>query len=112
MDSCCIGQSLSDECHKTTYNRYNGLKSAESFDKEILDILLLRSGVNSISNVCLHHEHIFLKKYPEKQTSCCDPFNNHKRKTKKRKASGNHHFYSLLKIARGKLNFISDNACS
>ena len=83
MDSCKIGEALTDKCHqsyskyKTHYRRINDMANE---DKELLS---LRSEVeldDAVDSVCDHHFKMYGSCYASRQKNCTDPFQKHKKK--------------------------------
>ena len=84
MELCTVGLKTSDKCHLTTYTKRlsckQGVKSADNLSQEERELILLRSGIDSFSEldtVCLHHEAYFLKEFRKKFKKCLDLFNIH-----------------------------------
>lgn len=90
MEGCSIGKNHEDnKCHKSSYVTECKLKNIEEFDDESVVLLELRTGLNNLTSICLHHEYVYLKKFAGNQRNCCDPFSTHvKPATKKRKTKG------------------------
>lgn len=85
MQPCTVGQHMkSSDCHKTAYTRKCGLIPINSLDKELVELLFLRAGINAGTTIegqtiCYHHQQILLEKYEFLQKNCCDPFSAHKK---------------------------------
>ena len=77
---CSIGINLESECHRTTYTSLLGIEPFEDIPEYEREILMWRTGFSIINikpTTCLHHKHIYLKRYTTKLTLCCNPFNKH-----------------------------------
>ena len=65
-----------------------GIKRIEELDDKAQEIVKLRSGLNQLTTICFHHEHVIFQRFPKTQTKCCDPFDKHdSSKSKMRKSS-------------------------
>ena len=80
---CSVGLIKDDICHKLTQVKLIGLinfKDLKRFEKEII---LKRSGIQQeIETICYHHKYLLLVRYESFQTTCCDPFQIHKKPVK------------------------------
>lgn len=76
-DSCSIGISMNEACHKTINCRIEGLKQSSEFSGEDLELIKWRSGVSDIGNICFHHDKVLLIRYESLQKF--DPFAKHKK---------------------------------
>lgn len=77
MEKCSYGMMNDEECHKLTYASISGKSFIRDFDPVQREVLMWRSGfslINADADVCLHHEHVLLKRYELMQKRCCDPF--------------------------------------
>ena len=77
---CSIGINLESECYLTTYTSLLGIEPFEDIPKYEREILMWRTGfsiINVKTTTCLHHKHIYLKRYTTKLTRCYNPFNRH-----------------------------------
>ena len=78
IDECSIGKGLFDQCHSTEFTKFKGLKLSNQFSEEENEILRLRSGLDEVETVCLHHEKLILSKFESMHGRyCCDPFERH-----------------------------------
>lgn len=80
LDSCSIGLALDKDCHKRGYCRKVGLTAISDLSKEDQDSLKLRCDVpvSNESNICHHHQQMYIHCYEELQRKCCDPYGKHK----------------------------------
>ncbi|XP_052548448.1 ARL14 effector protein isoform X2 [Tympanuchus pallidicinctus] len=87
MDPCSVGVQLqaTNECHKTYYTRHTGFKTKEDISSFDLLLLQLRTGMTLSENdtICFHHAKIYIERFEDLQKSCCDPFNMHRKVSKK-----------------------------
>lgn len=87
MDPCSVGVQLqaTNECHKTYYTRHTGFKTKEDISSFDLLLLQLRTGMTLSENdtICFHHAKIYIERFEDLQKSCCDPFNMHRKLSKK-----------------------------
>ncbi|NWR52758.1 AL14E protein, partial [Regulus satrapa] len=87
MDPCSVGVQLqaTNECHKTYYTRHTGFKGKQDISSSDLLLLQLRTGItlSDGNTICLHHAKIYIEKFEDLQKSCCDPFNIHRKLSKK-----------------------------
>nr|XP_047142914.1 ARL14 effector protein-like [Hydra vulgaris] len=77
---CSIGIKLESECHLATYTLLLGIEPFEDIPEYEREILMWRTGLSIINvkpTTCLHHKHIYLKRYATKLTQCCNTFNTH-----------------------------------
>jgi hypothetical protein len=82
---CSIGINLESECHLTTYTSLLGIEPFEDIIEYEREILMWRTGLSIINikpTTCLHHKHVYLKRYTTKLTRCCNPFNTHNKTIK------------------------------
>ena len=85
MEGCSIGKNSEDsKCHKTSFVKDCKLENIEEFDDESVILLELRTGLNNLTTICLHHEYVYLKKFTGSQRKCCDPFSRHMKPTMKK----------------------------
>ena len=84
LHSCSIGEVLNKTCHLTTYIKTVGTKIASEFSEDELYTLSLRAHVplESIVEVCFHHEEFYLSENRVfgRNLYCCDPFSIHNKK--------------------------------
>ncbi|KAM9223639.1 ARL14 effector protein isoform 2-T5 [Leptosomus discolor] len=87
MDPCSVGVQLqaTNECHKTYYTRHTGFKTKQDISSSDLLLLQLRTGITLSENntICFHHAKIYIERFEDLQKSCCDPFNIHRKLSKK-----------------------------
>uniref|UniRef100_A0A8C3BXD1 ADP ribosylation factor like GTPase 14 effector protein n=1 Tax=Cairina moschata TaxID=8855 RepID=A0A8C3BXD1_CAIMO len=87
MDPCSVGVQLqaANECHKTYYTRHTGFKTKQDISSSDLLLLQLRTGMALSENntICFHHAKIYIERFEDLQKSCCDPFNMHRKLSKK-----------------------------
>lgn len=87
MDPCSVGVQLqaTNECHKTYYTRHTGFKTKQDTSSSDLLLLQLRTGITLSENntICFHHAKIYIERFEDLQKSCCDPFNMHRKLSKK-----------------------------
>uniref|UniRef100_A0A8C0JDM0 ARF like GTPase 14 effector protein n=1 Tax=Chelonoidis abingdonii TaxID=106734 RepID=A0A8C0JDM0_CHEAB len=87
MDPCSVGIQLhtANECHKIYYTRHAGFKTKQDLSSSDLLLLQLRTGMTLSENntICFHHAKIYIDKFEDLQKSCCDPFNVHRKVSKK-----------------------------
>lgn len=87
MDPCSVGVQLqaANECHKTYYTRHTGFKTKQDISSSDLLLLQLRTGMSLSENntICFHHAKIYIERFEDLQKSCCDPFNMHRKLSKK-----------------------------
>ena len=83
--SCCLGESLNEECNKLIYTRKTGHFHMDNFTKEDLDLISKRTlyEFKTDDKICYHHEKVYLSRYEMLQNHCFDPYGKHKRKIKK-----------------------------
>lgn len=89
MEPCSIGIHLgqTEDCHKTVYSRRTGLKNISELTPDAQQLLLRRcnfTAADASTNVCCHHEKIFIDKYSFLQKMCCDPFSLHPESARKK----------------------------
>ncbi|XP_065642637.1 ARL14 effector protein-like [Hydra vulgaris] len=80
MQQCSIRINLESECHLTIYISLLGIEPFEDIPEYKREILIWRTGlliINVKPTTCLHHKHVYLKRYITKLTRCCNPFNTH-----------------------------------
>ena len=65
MESCHFGVQKNSPCHKLTYVKDVGVKTMEEHDsnEDEIKILKLRSGLETLETICLHHEYVLLRRY-------------------------------------------------
>lgn len=87
MDPCSVGVQLqaTSECHKIYYTRHTGFKTKQDISSSDLLLLQLRTGITLSENntICFHHAKIYIERFEDLQKSCCDPFNIHRKLSKK-----------------------------
>nr|XP_028585421.1 ARL14 effector protein isoform X1 [Podarcis muralis] len=87
MDPCSVGNQLqaSSNCHKTYFTCHTGFKTKQELSSTDLLLLQLRTGITLSENdtICFHHAKVYLDRYEDLQKSCCDPFNMHKKLSRK-----------------------------
>lgn len=87
MDPCSVGVQLQtpNECHKTYYTRHTGFKAKQDISSADLLLLQLRTGITLSENstICFHHAKVYIERFEDLQKSCCDPFNIHRKVSKK-----------------------------
>lgn len=77
---CSIGILQGSECHLKTYTTLYQIEPFEDLSSDVREILMWRTGltlINYKATTCLHHKHVYLKRYVQKQSRCCNPFNIH-----------------------------------
>ncbi|XP_015666911.1 ARL14 effector protein [Protobothrops mucrosquamatus] len=87
MDPCSIGSQLqaSSDCHKAYFTSQTGFKTKQDLSATDLLLLQLRTGItlSEAHTICFHHAKVYLDRYEDLQKSCCDPFNMHKKLSRK-----------------------------
>ncbi|KAM6393527.1 ARL14 effector protein isoform 1-T3 [Pluvialis apricaria] len=87
MDPCSVGVQLqaTNECHRIFYTRHTGFKTKQDISSSDLLLLQLRTGISLSDNntICFHHAKIYIERFEDLQKSCCDPFNIHRKLSKK-----------------------------
>lgn len=87
MDPCSVGVQLqaTNECHRIFYTRHTGFKTKQEMSSSDLLLLQLRTGITLSENntICFHHAKIYIERFEDLQKSCCDPFNIHRKLSKK-----------------------------
>ena len=78
-DKCSVGIITQTECHKISYVTKKAIENACELSEEELNLLQLRTEVQNLTTVCLHHKSLFLKKYEFLQKTCRDPYKRHKK---------------------------------
>lgn len=58
-DKCSVGIMTLTECHKTSYVKKKVIEDANDLSEEELNVLKLRTEVQNITTVCLHHKSLF-----------------------------------------------------
>ena len=86
LKNCTVGLELKQLCYKKSYVRSVGLKQLIDYSLEDQELLAWRSGVE-IHTICLHHEHMFLNRYADSNSNCCNPFQIHSQKQKRKKGN-------------------------
>ena len=83
-EDCSVGIKLNQVCHKKNYVRGARLKQLGDYSLEDQELLIWRSG-GEINTICLHHEHTLLNRYTDLNSNCCNPFQMHNQKQKRKK---------------------------
>lgn len=73
---CTIGNADNSACHLTSYNWRKGLKLITEYTPENQLLISWRCGLSfaNTSQICLHHEALFLTQFESLQRNCCNPF--------------------------------------
>ena len=77
-DVCSIGAALKEQCHVTTFTKKVGKKTINEFNESEIEILKLRTKLDSIESLCFHHEKVYFSMFDHTHGKyCCDPFKRH-----------------------------------
>src|ERR1700712_3635577 len=81
MMECSIGIFKREECHKkNVYTRSSWLKSADDISEIDKVLLVKRTGIRAVDNICEYHYHRYIIKfYTLFGIKCCDPLRRHKK---------------------------------
>src|SRR5258705_11558201 len=69
------------QCHKLSFCRSSSVKQFRELSTDDEKIVLLRCQLpldTALNSLCEHHEQLYLHRYAHNQTSCLDPFFQHK----------------------------------
>src|SRR5258705_5713603 len=86
MEKCSLGELLNAECHKLSFCRSSSVKPFRELPTDDQKIVLLRCQLpldTALNYLCGHHEQLYLYRYAHNQTSCLEPFFQHKIPVKK-----------------------------
>lgn len=84
LERCCVGKKLDNPCYLLSYCSETGTYNFKDLDTDQQELLALRTGLEDISHICIHHLKVYIDKYTLYQKKCCDPFSGHKRVIKGR----------------------------
>ena len=74
-DHYSVGSQLDSECNSLTYCRTTGCIQVSGFAEVDKDLKYWRSNVTlNETDICYHHEKMFLKRYESLQKYCCKSF--------------------------------------
>ena len=78
LNYCSIGQSMKGICHTTKFTRKSGMESISELESDELDLIQM-CCLSVSTNVCLHHEQMYIHKYSNWQVTCRNPTQLHKK---------------------------------
>ena len=80
MNECSIGLQLNEDCHRTTYGKVVKYNNEEISD-DLKYVLSKRCEIeeSKLSDICSYHKQRYIQYFSERQRSCTNPLNIHKK---------------------------------
>src|SRR5258705_6131437 len=83
MKKCSFSGVKSGECHQVVHTTRVGLRLVTEEENRLLCVRT-NTDRESIVNICYHHDKVLLKKFSFLEKICCDPFNIHCGRTRRK----------------------------